>query len=245
MARLLLAAVAAIAIFYLLRTLLAKRKLSVAQFFALYAAALTVVLIIGLGLTGRLHPVTASLGVVLAMLVRALPLLMRLFQAVNLWKTIKAALGVASVQKGPRTGGKSQIDSAFLTMTLDHDSGELDGTVKKGAFQGQLLSQLSREALLDLKAEVASDIDSSELLHTFFERYHAEYASTADAAQDTSGNMNRTDAITMLELGPDPTNDEIIKAHRRLMQIHHPDRGGSNDIAARLNAAKDRLLGEP
>ena len=108
------------------------------------------------------------------MLVRALPSLMRLFQAVNLWKTIKAALGVASVQKGPRTGGKSQIDSAFLSMTLDHDSGELDGTVKKGAFQGQLLSQLSRDALLALQAEVASDIDSSELLHTFFERYHAE-----------------------------------------------------------------------
>ena len=56
--------------------------------------------------------------------------------------------------------------------------------------------------------------------------------------------MTRADAITLLALGPDPTNDEIIKAHRRLMQIHHPDRGGSNDLAARLNAAKDRLLGE-
>jgi len=65
MGRLLLAAVAAIAIFFLLRTLLAKRKLSVAQFFALYAAALTVVMLIGLGLTGRLHPVTASLALCL------------------------------------------------------------------------------------------------------------------------------------------------------------------------------------
>ena len=244
MGRLLLAAVAAIAIFFLLRTLLAKRKLSVGQFFALYAAALAVVVLIGLGLTGRLHPVTASLGVVLAMLVRALPVLMRLFQAVNLWKTIKAALGVASVQKGPKTGSKSQIESAFLTMTLDHDSGELDGTIKKGVFQGQRLSQLSRDALLALQADVASDIDSSELLQTFFERYHGDHASSADAAQGPSGDMNRAEAITLLELGPDPTNDEIIKAHRRLMQIHHPDRGGSNDLAARLNAAKDKLLGE-
>jgi len=85
MGRLLLAAVAAVAIFFLLRTLLGKRKLSVAQFFALYAAALAVVVLIGLGLTGRLHPVTASLGVVLAMFVRALPVMMRLFQAVNLF----------------------------------------------------------------------------------------------------------------------------------------------------------------
>lgn len=244
MGRLLLAAVAAIAIFLLLRTLLAKRKLSVAQFFALYAAALVVVVLIGLGLTGRLHPVTASLGVVLAMLVRALPVMMRLFQAVNLWKTIKAALGVASVQKGPKTGGKSRIESAFFSMTLDHDSGELDGTVKKGAFQGQPLSELSRDALLALQAEVASDVDSSELLNTFFERYHGDHASRAEAEQGPSSDMNRADAITLLELGPDPGNDEIIKAHRRLMQIHHPDRGGSNEMAARLNAAKDRLLGE-
>ena len=49
MGRLLLAAVAAVAIFFLLRTLLGKRKLSVAQFFALYAAALAVVVLIGLG----------------------------------------------------------------------------------------------------------------------------------------------------------------------------------------------------
>ena len=242
MGRLLLAAVAAIAIFFLLRTLLAKRKLSVAQFFALYAAALAIVVLIGLGLTGRLHPVTASIGVVLAMLVRALPIMMRLFQAVNLWKTIKAALGMASVQKGPKTGGKSQIESTFFTMTLDHDSGELDGTVKKGAFQGQRLSQLSRDELLALQTEVASDIDSSELLNTYFERYHADPASSAHANGPPSGNLNRADAIALLELGPDPTHDEIVKAHRRLMQIHHPDRGGSNDMAARLNAAKDRLL---
>jgi len=244
MGRLLLAAVAAVAVFFLLRTLLAKQKLSVAQFFALYAAALVVVVLIGLGLTGRLHPVMASIGVVLAMFVRALPVLMRLFQAVNLWKAVKAMLGVASVQAGPKSGGKSQIDSAFLTMTLDHDSGELDGTIKKGAFKGQLLSTLSREALAALQTEVASDIDSSELLNSFLERYYGENPSDSNAAQRPSNELNATDALTLLELGPDPTHEEIIKAHRRLMQIHHPDRGGSNTMAARLNAAKDLLLRE-
>ncbi|TAN56310.1 MAG: hypothetical protein EPN20_18965 [Magnetospirillum sp.] len=55
--------------------------------------------------------------------------------------------------------------------------------------------------------------------------------------------MTRQQAYEVLGLSPDATPDEIREAHRRLMRANHPDSGGSTWIAARLNQARDLLLG--
>lgn len=57
-----------------------------------------------------------------------------------------------------------------------------------------------------------------------------------------SGAMSRQQALEVLGLGSNPTRDEIIAAHRRLMQRLHPDRGGSTYLAQQLNEAKRILL---
>lgn len=54
--------------------------------------------------------------------------------------------------------------------------------------------------------------------------------------------MTRDQAIAILGLGLAPTSEEVIAAHRRLMQKLHPDRGGSTYLAQQLNEAKRRLL---
>jgi len=55
--------------------------------------------------------------------------------------------------------------------------------------------------------------------------------------------MSAEQAREVLGLKPDCTKDEIIQAHRRMMQKVHPDRGGSDYLASQINTAKDVLLG--
>lgn len=56
------------------------------------------------------------------------------------------------------------------------------------------------------------------------------------------GAMTRERALEILGLGTQPTREEILAAHRRLIQKLHPDRGGSKFLAQQLNEAKARLL---
>ena len=54
--------------------------------------------------------------------------------------------------------------------------------------------------------------------------------------------MSQKQACDILGIKPDASKEEIIKAHKRMMQKVHPDRGGSDYLAAQINQAKDTLL---
>ncbi|HEY4172396.1 MAG TPA: DnaJ domain-containing protein [Rhodopila sp.] len=58
-----------------------------------------------------------------------------------------------------------------------------------------------------------------------------------------SGAMSRAEAFEVLGLQPGASEAEIREAHRRLMRGAHPDTGGSDWLAARINQARDILLG--
>lgn len=64
-----------------------------------------------------------------------------------------------------------------------------------------------------------------------------------EAPPPRTGAMTRQEAYQVLGLAPGATEADIRAAHHRLMRTAHPDAGGSDWLAARVNMARDVLLG--
>jgi hypothetical protein len=60
----------------------------------------------------------------------------------------------------------------------------------------------------------------------------------------SGGSLDRAEAYAILGLQPGASREAIKAAHRRLLQRVHPDHGGSDYLAARINRARDLLLGD-
>lgn len=224
-------------------------------------------------LTGRLNPIFAAMAAAVpvltrvANLLRMLPMIQQALHALGLGG-LGAPLGQAGTGAGTGpgsgrgTGQASAIRTRYLDMTLDHASGRMDGTVRQGPFAGRRLSELQLSQLLRmLELYQESDAQSAAVLTAYLDREQGEdwrdaaAASAGSNAGSGAGNrsgeaagmargMSKEDAWAILGLSPGADDEAIRAAHRRLMQKLHPDRGGSDYLAARINAAKALLLDE-
>jgi hypothetical protein len=145
------------------------------------------------------------------------------------------------------TGQKSRVATAILAMELDHDSGKMMGQVLAGPFKGARLEEMDPNDLQSLYNYCARASDQSvSLLEAWLDRnnpaWRDTWKGTDKARQSNSGTMSHDEALAVLGLKAGATNDDIRNAHRRLMKDFHPDRGGSDYLAAKINQAKDILL---
>jgi hypothetical protein len=156
----------------------------------------------------------------------------------NLWRR-------AGARAAPWPGQRSEARTERLAMTLDHDSGSMDGLVLAGAFEGRRLSDLAADELRGLldELEAAGDEDSLSLLQAWLDRRGGTTGGTRSGREPppARGAMNEAEALRILGLEPGATRDDVRAAYRRLIRRVHPDLGGSDELAAMINAAKERL----
>lgn len=171
-----------------------------------------------------------------------LPLLLRWR---DLWHSPLTTGGYSTGPNGPSTS-RSSVQSRFLSMALDHDSGCMQGVVLEGTFAGRSLNDLTLKELLDLWQECQLDAQSVALLEAYLDRSQGNWREQVRAQRRPPPNqsMSRSEAYEILGLHAGTSREEIKAAHRRLIQRVHPDHGGSDYLAARINQAKQVLLGD-
>lgn len=193
-------------------------------------------------LTGRANAVFAIIGAAMTQVMRFAPLFIKF--APGLAKHFGGAMG-----SGGQAGqSQSRVRTNSLVMTLDHASGKMDGEIIAGEFSGKRLSELSTDELKRFYTDcTTSDPEAIRVLQAYVARERADWED-APADQTTSEQAKLGDAITVREaydilgLEPGATKDEVIQAHRSLMMQFHPDKGGSNYLASKVNDAKKILL---
>ncbi len=158
---------------------------------------------------------------------------------------------------GPSTGRSSNVETDYLRMTLDHDSGAMRGEVLRGTYAGRDLNGLTLDELIELLAECQrEDGEAAQVLEAYLDRTqgsdwrrnaedHGQHHGGRSGANRHAGmgSMSLVEACEVLGLEANPSPGEVRAAHKRLMLKLHPDKGGSSYLAAKINQAKDLLLG--
>jgi DnaJ domain len=164
-----------------------------------------------------------------------------------LWGGGAFSWGGGSAQKAP--GRTSRVVTEHLEVELDHDTGEIGGRVLKGAFAGRQLEDLAPLETARLWQDCRfADPPSAQILEAYLDRAHPTWREDLGRAEGgdatgREGGMTREQALEVLGLEAGASKDDIRRAHRDLMMKLHPDRGGSTYLAAKINEAKEVLLG--
>lgn len=163
--------------------------------------------------------------------------------------------GWAQASKPRAEGQRSTVRTRFVAMELDHDTGEMDGEILEGPYRGRRLSDLDLDSVLDLLHLAHNeDAQSAQVIQSYLDRVHGDewQERAGEAGRAGSGTnsgptpgtsqMTRDEAYEVLGLQVGASAADIRAAHRRLIREYHPDKGGSDYLAAKINEAKDLLL---
>jgi len=137
------------------------------------------------------------------------------------------------------------IVAAVFLILLEWWSRAEIGSAKRALFWAAIIACIAVCAILALTGKVLAAVIPVAMTAWKFRgigRAAGQAGSPRPKPRETG--MSRKEALEVLGLREGASGDEINAAYRRLMAINHPDKGGSDWMAAKLNEARRILIGD-
>ncbi len=158
-------------------------------------------------------------------------------------------LGRSGARRPARAASTIQRSST-VELATDRTSGRRAARMIGGPHAGVVLDSLGLDGCLAVLAACRSaDPLGARLLEAYLDGRSAGWRTAADADGDAgprraraTGGMSEEQAYQLLGLGRGAPREAVVSAHRSLMKKWHPDGGGTAELAARANEAKEVLL---
>jgi hypothetical protein len=193
----------------------------------------------------------ALIVLALLVLVRGRPEFALGFGGLGLWLIALGRRRAPRVAKKPAAAAR--LRSAMIEMEIEGNGGRIRGVVLVGPFEGRVLDELSRtECAVVYEACLQHDLEGARLLEAYLNRRFPGWGTAGERDRDAgrsgfdqragAGTMSQDEAYEVLGLQKSASREEVVRAHRTLIKKLHPDQGGSTDLAARVNAAKEVLM---
>lgn len=195
-----------------------------------YAVYLTIAILLIATFTGKIHWLGGVFAAALGFLKFGASTAIRFFPYVQ-------TLRKAKIVNDP------VFKTALLKVTFHIDSGRISGSILQGEFAGKSLNELSEQDFSVLEASTRdNDKRSFYLLKLIQQRLNPNQSNSQEFSPENLAEPNIEEARLMLGLNENFTKKDLDLAYKRLMQKMHPDRGGNDYLASRLNVARDILL---
>ena len=178
--------------------------------------------------TGRMHWIGAVIAALLGFTKIGLNYLLRALPFLNLVRK----------QQG---FGTPKFSTPYFTIQIDLNTGRIQGEIIDGPHSGTPLEALTDAQLVELEKHYATrDKKSYYLIRALRQRGQNNHQQNQKTYEPLATSVD--EAKQILGLSGNPTKQDVIKAHKSLMQKLHPDRGGNDYLAAQINNAKDVLI---
>ncbi|TFH69057.1 hypothetical protein E3W66_03740 [Gammaproteobacteria bacterium LSUCC0057] len=195
-------------------------------------AYLLAAIAIAAALTGRMHWVGAALAALLAGGKTVLAVALRSAPILRLVARLRPL--------------RPTMATSLIRVTFDLASSTVSGVLLPSESAGELagsdVKQLTEQQYQQLWQLWQQSDRQSALLLRACRLGPAGYTQSADSSSDDGGALTVSQATQILGLSSAPSREQVVAAHRRLIQRLHPDRGGSDYLAAQINQAKQVLL---